>query len=94
MAARAAGFGSGKVPNFKPVASLRRHRACGDLAGPIAISQAAFDAIAATLPLCRRVFRHGLVWWGLCSDKKGERTFHLTLALALTAAAVAGLRNR
>jgi MFS transporter, ACS family, tartrate transporter len=30
----------------------------------------------------------GMVWWGLRSDKQGERTFHLTLALALTAAGI------
>ena len=32
----------------------------------------------------------GMVWWGLRSDKHGERTFHLAGALAIAAAGVGG----
>ncbi len=32
----------------------------------------------------------GMVWWGLRSDREGERTMHLAVALALTAIGVGG----
>jgi MFS transporter, ACS family, tartrate transporter len=32
----------------------------------------------------------GMVWWGLRSDQKGERTMHLAIALALTAIGIGG----
>ena len=32
----------------------------------------------------------GMVWWGLRSDEKGERTLHLAVALALTAIGIGG----
>jgi ACS family tartrate transporter-like MFS transporter len=32
----------------------------------------------------------GMVWWGLRSDHKGERTLHLAVALALTAIGIGG----
>ena len=50
---------------------LRRHRACGDLAGRSrALTQAAFDAIAATLPL-------GSVGYEDGTNEKGERLIWL-----------------
>ena len=32
----------------------------------------------------------GMVWWGLRSDREGERTMHLAVALALAAIGIAG----
>ena len=71
MAARAAKVRRRESSRFRVGRVLRRHRACGDLAGRSrALTQAAFDAIAATLPLGSVGYENG-------PSRNGERLIWL-----------------